>query len=72
MTNTDIFNGLNTKINVIANTLRSHANITNSYNLSFGCYEAGQGLVGSNSITDGLQIGVQTDDRMRVLYTKYF
>lgn len=47
-------------------------NITNQYNLSLTTYECGQGLLGNSSTTITLQTGVQTDDRMRSTYVKYY
>jgi hypothetical protein len=72
MTLTDIFTGINATLNSMGPLVQSHLSYTRLYNLPLTCYEAGQGLLGSNSITNGLQIGAQTDDRMRLAYIKYY
>lgn len=72
MTNNDVFNALNNQLITLNATMKTHLNIIRGYNLSFGCYEAGQGLTPSTSATNTLQVAVQTDQRMETLYTKYY
>lgn len=72
MTNTDVFNALNTELSVLNATMKTHLNITRGYNISLSCYEAGQGLTPSTAATNTLQVAVQTDPRMQTIYTKYF
>lgn len=72
MTNNDVFNALNNQLITLNATMKTHLNITRGYNLSLGCYEAGQGLTPSTSATNTLQVAVQTDPRMQALYTKYY
>lgn len=72
MTSANIFDGMTAQIDNIAKTLKTHLNITNQYNLPLTTYESGQGLLGTTSITTNLQMGIQTDDRMRSVYVKYY
>ena len=72
MTNTQIFDGISARIDNFSTTVRSHAEYARARNLTLTCYEAGQGLLGTNSITTSLQIGAQTDDKMRLMYIKYY
>lgn len=52
--------------------IKTHLTWTNQYNLSLTNYESGQGLLGNTAKTTQFSIDVQTDDRMRALYVKYF
>ena len=72
MNQTDVFTKMNTQISNLSAILKQHLNYTNNYKLPLGCYESGQGLVGSDTKTDQLQIGVQDDSRMQNLYISYF
>lgn len=72
MSEADIFTKMNAQITNLSSILKQHLNYTNSYNLPLGCYESGQGLLGTDTATTLLQTGVQDDTRMKDLYLSYF
>ena len=72
MTNADVFAQLSTEITKIGQTLQEHLIYTNNYSLPLGCYEAGQGLLGSDTATLNIQKSVQDDYRMAATYQSYF
>lgn len=72
MTTDALFTKLTTQLTLIGPMVAAHLPFTNSYNLPLYCYESGQGLVGSTSTTTNLQVGAQSDSRMRTIYRTYF
>lgn len=72
MTKTDVFTQLSAEIVKIGQTIQTHLTYTNSYSLALGCYEAGQGLLGTDTPTLALQTAVQDDSRMGGIYQNYF
>lgn len=72
MSQMDVLNKMHDQLPILGAKIREHLTFTSQYNLPLTCYEAGQGLLGTTTITNQLQIGVQTDDSMKDIYTSYF